>query len=57
VAPLVVKTCERSKHLQDETLPKLAHLFGQVPIQLNQFLDDTFSDKSSNYGQNLVLKN
>ena len=30
IVPLVIKSCERAKRLEDETLPKLAHLLGQL---------------------------
>jgi serine/threonine-protein phosphatase 4 regulatory subunit 4 len=30
IVPLVIKSCERAKRLEDETLPKIAHLMGQL---------------------------
>lgn len=30
VVPLIIKTCERAKRMEDETLPKISHLFGQL---------------------------
>jgi len=30
IVPLVIKSCDRAKRLEDETLPKLAHHLGQL---------------------------
>ena len=30
VVPLVIKGCERAKRMEDDTLPKICHLFGQL---------------------------
>jgi hypothetical protein len=32
VVPLIMKTCERAKRMEDDTLPKISHLFGQGTI-------------------------